>query len=76
MLPEVEQEGQLFHSLKEVLMLLNQIAGQPVQTDCALPAETSAEEIMIHFEQCTHRILRGMRTCSTQPLPDQLPHPS
>lgn len=65
MLPETEQEAQLFHSLKDVLVLLDQIAGQPVRADAMLPPNTSADEVMAHFEQCTHRILRGMRTCST-----------
>lgn len=68
MLPEAEQEAQLFHSLKDVLVLLDQIAGQPVQADYELPTGTSADEIMKHFENCTHRILRGMKTCSTMPL--------
>lgn len=68
MLPEAGQEAQLFHSLTDVLVLLDQIAGQPVKADAALPPGTNADEVMAHFEQCTHRILRGMRTCSTMPL--------
>lgn len=68
MLPEAEQEAQLFHSLKDVLVLLDQLAGQPVRADATLPPGTSADEILEQFEQCTHRILRGMRTCSTLPL--------
>lgn len=68
MLPEAEQEVQLFHSLKDVLVLLDQIAGQPARADAALPPGTNADEVMAHFEQCTRRILRGMRTCSTIPL--------
>ncbi len=68
MLPEAEQEAQLFHSLKDVLVLLDQIAGQPVKADASLPPGTNADEVMAHFEQCTHRILRGMRTCTTMAL--------
>ncbi|MFO1439805.1 MAG: hypothetical protein U1F81_15895 [Verrucomicrobiaceae bacterium] len=68
MLPEAEQEAQLFHSLKDVLVLLDQIAGQPARADASLPPGTNADEVMAHFEQCTHRILRGMRMCSTVPL--------
>jgi len=68
MLPEAEQEAQLFHSLKDVLVLLDQIAGQPARADATLPPGTSADEVMAHFENCTHRILRGMKTCSTMPL--------
>jgi len=64
MLPEAEQEAQLFHSLKDVIILLDEIAGQPVRTDARLPAGANADEILAHFEQCTHRILRGMRSCA------------
>ena len=68
MLPEAEQEAQLFHSLKDVLVLLDQIAGQPARAEAMLPPGTNPDEVMAHFEQCTHRILRGMRTCSTVAL--------
>ncbi|HCN77718.1 MAG TPA: hypothetical protein DIT13_11065 [Verrucomicrobiales bacterium] len=68
MLPEAEQEAQLFHSLKDVLVLLDQLAGQPVLADAALPPGTNADEILEHFEQCTHRILRGMRDAAATPL--------
>ncbi|WP_395716511.1 hypothetical protein [Prosthecobacter sp.] len=68
MLPEAEQEAQLFHSLTDVLVLLDQIAGQPARVDATLPPETNADEVMAHFEQCTRRILRGMRTCEAIPL--------
>lgn len=68
MLPEAEQEAQLFHSLTEVIQLLDSIASQPVQAEAMLPADANEAQIMEHFERCTHRILRGMRTCSTAPL--------
>ena len=68
MLPEAEQEAQLFHSLTEVLKLLDELGSKPVRASADLPAGANAEEILAHFEQCTHRILRGMRTCSTVPL--------
>ena len=68
MLPEAEQEEQLFHSLSEVLQLLDSLSSKPVNASAVLPAGAKADEILAHFEQCTHRILRGMRTCSTLPL--------
>lgn len=68
MLPEAQQEEQLFHHLSDVLILLDLLASQPVRADATLPPDTSADEIFAHFEQCTHRILRGMRTCSTLAL--------
>lgn len=68
MLPEAEQEAQLFHSLTEVLKLLDELGSKPVRASTDLPAGANAEEILAHFEQCTHRILRGMRSCSTMPL--------
>jgi hypothetical protein len=67
MLPEAEQEAQLFHHLTDVLVFLDALSDKPVQAaDDSLPGP-SAEEIMAHFEQCTHRILRGMRTCTVTP---------
>jgi hypothetical protein len=68
MLPEAQQEAQLFHSLTEVLKLLDELGSKPVRASADLPAGANAEEILAHFEQCTHRILRGMRSCSTMPL--------
>ena len=68
MLPEAEQEAQLFHHLSDVLILLDRLAAQPVQADATLPAGTSPDEIFAHFEQCTHRILRGMRSCAVETL--------
>jgi hypothetical protein len=68
MLPEAQQEEQLFHHLSDVLILLDLLASQPVRADATLPQGTSADEIFAHFEQCTYRILRGMRTCSTLAL--------
>ncbi|MBE7497953.1 MAG: hypothetical protein HS117_23670 [Verrucomicrobiaceae bacterium] len=68
MLPEAEQEEQLFHSLTEVLQMFESLSSKPVIAHAHLPAGANADEILAHFEQCTHRILRGMRTCSTVPL--------
>lgn len=68
LLSEAEQEAQLFHSLKEVLLLLDRIASHPVRIDQALPPHIQSDEILRQFEQCTHRILRGMRDCTPQPL--------
>ncbi|MCX6839942.1 MAG: hypothetical protein NTX35_19340, partial [Verrucomicrobia bacterium] len=38
-----------------------------VQADGKLPPGAAADEIMAHFEQCAHRLLRGMRTCTVKP---------
>jgi hypothetical protein len=67
MLPEAEQEAQLFHHLTDVLVFLDALSDKPVMADDKLPKGTSAEEIMAQFEQCTHRILRGMRSCTVTP---------
>ena len=67
-MPEAEQEAQLFHHLSDVLILLDRLAAQPVQADATLPPGTCADEILSHFEQCTHRILRGMRSCAVETL--------
>ena len=67
MLPEPEQEAQLFHHLTDVLVCLDALSDKPVVADAALPPDTSADEIMAHFEKCTHRILRGMRSCTVTP---------
>jgi hypothetical protein len=67
MLPEAEQENQLFHSLTEVMVFLDGLSDKPVQAEEKLPPGTNADEIMAHFEQCAHRILRGMRTCTVMP---------
>ena len=56
MLPEAEQEAQLFHSLTEVIQLLDAIASQPVKAEAMLPADANEAQIMEHFERCTHRI--------------------
>jgi hypothetical protein len=67
MLPEANQEAQLFHHLTDVLVFLDALSDKPVVADDKLPKDSSAEEIMTHFEQCTHRILRGMRSCTVAP---------
>ncbi len=68
MLPEAEQEAQLFHSLTEVARFLDALAATPARVDAKLPGEVSEAEILRHFEQCTHRILRGMRNCAVETL--------
>lgn len=68
MLPEAEQEAQLFHSLTEVLQLLDGLSSKPVRASAILPEGVSADEILEHFAQCTHRILRGMRNCAVETL--------
>ncbi len=61
MLPEAEQEAQLFHSLGELSGLIDRLGVKPVIADATLPEGADPEEILRHFESCTHRILRGMR---------------
>jgi hypothetical protein len=56
MLSDAEQQAQLFHSLKDVLTLLNELATQPVQADAALPEGVSSEVILSRFEHCTNRL--------------------
>lgn len=68
MLPEAEQEAQLFHHLSDVLVLLDQLVTRPVLAESALPAGANADDILRQFERCTHRILSGMRSCATRPL--------
>lgn len=67
MLPEPEQEKQLFHRLTDVLIFLDGLSDKPVQADGKLPPGSNADEIMAHFEQCARRILRGMRSCTVTP---------
>ena len=68
MLPEAEQEAQLFHSLGEVARFVDALSGTPVKADVALPPDVSEVEILRHFEHCTHRILRGIRSCAVERL--------
>ncbi len=68
MLPEAEQEAQLFHSLAEVSEFLDQLCARPVCVDDSLPEGSRVSEILAHFECCTRRILRGMRSCSVLSL--------
>ena len=68
MLPESEQEKQLFHSLTEVAHILDTMAATPARVDAHLPGDVSEAEILRHFEQCTHRILLGMRSCAVSRL--------
>ena len=68
MLPEAEQEKQLFHSLTEVARIVDTMAATPARVDAHRPGDVSEAEILRHFEQCTHRILRGMRSCDVSPL--------
>ena len=68
MLPEAEQEAQLFHHLSDVLVLFERLAALPVKADATLPVGTNPDEILAHFEQCTHRILCGMKNCAVETL--------
>lgn len=68
MLPENEQEAQLFHSLNEALEFLDLRAADTVVAEAGLPPGASPPDIMRHFEECTRRILRGMRTCTVHPV--------
>ncbi len=61
MLPEAGQEAQLFHSLGELSGFIDRLAGSPVRADATLPEGSDPQDILRHFESCTHRILRGMR---------------
>lgn len=61
MLPEPEQEKQLFHSMSEISRFLEHLAAQPLSCAGSIPAGHTAAEILEHFEQCTHRILQGMK---------------
>lgn len=67
MLPEKEQEAQLFRSLKEVAVFLDDLSARPVKAEAGLPAGATMEEIEARFESCAHRILRGMRECAVTP---------
>ena len=66
-LPEVEQEKQLFHSPAEVLQCLDDLCVKPVQADGEIPSGATSDEVMAHFENCANRILRGIRTGSVMP---------
>lgn len=67
-LPEHEQEAQLFHDLAELSSFLDQQASQPMFADDTLPAGMGIDEMQRRFENCTHRILRGMKSCSVTRL--------
>jgi hypothetical protein len=68
LLPEAEQEAQLFHSMNEVVRFLDSLAAAPLQCDAALPVGVSEAEILQQFEKCTRRILRGMSRCAVEPI--------
>lgn len=68
LLPEAEQERQLFRSLTEVLLCLDGLSGRPVRADSALPPGVTEAEILAQFESCTRRLLRGLRDCEVRPL--------
>lgn len=61
MLPEAEQEKQLFRSLSELISCFEAISAKPARADDKIPNGLSGDEIMSHFESCTNRILRGIR---------------
>ncbi len=63
LLPEKEQEDHLFHSLAELSIFLDAQTARPVVVEFQLPAGVEAAELIQRFETCTHRILRGLRTC-------------
>ncbi len=69
LLPEAEQEKQLFSSLTEVVLFFEQLCVKPVAADAALPHGVTAESVMAGFETCANHILRGMRTGSAEPVP-------
>lgn len=66
MLPEVEQEKQLFHSLAEVAVRLDRLSSEPLAVDATLPVGVDVDDLWRKFETCTHRILTGMRSCGTK----------
>jgi hypothetical protein len=68
MLPEAEQEKQLFHSPAEVIQCLDELRVKSVQADAEIPPGATSGEVMAHFENCANRILRGMRTGSVMPV--------
>lgn len=74
MLPEAEQEAQLFHSPAEVILCLQDLCIKPVQADDSMPTGARAAEVMTRFENCANRILRGMRSGSILPA-HSLPFP-
>ncbi len=69
-LPEPEQELQLFHDLGELSQFLDSLAGTPVRAEASLPEGQSPQELLLAFEQCTHRILRGLRECRVMVRPE------
>ena len=72
MLTEPEQERNVLHDLGEVVRLLDSIASMPVVVEGALPVGVDEAEILRQFEQCTHRILRGMQSCSVTQVPQSM----
>ena len=69
MLPEAEQEAQLFHSLAEVGAFLDARSAGPVVADARLPAGADPADILAHFQTCTRHLLRGLRDGAVVPLP-------
>lgn len=67
-LPEHEQEAQLFHDLAELSSFIDTVAASEVRAEVTLPPGMGVAELMHQFENCTHRILRGMRSCAATPL--------
>ena len=72
MMSEAEQERNVLHDLAEVVHLLDSIACRPVVVEGHLPVGVDEAEVLRRFEQCTHRILRGMDSCSVTPLPPRI----
>ncbi len=61
MLPDGEQERQLFTSLPEAAAFLDTRSDVPPVVDDSLPPGADLDEIMRRFEHCANRLLRGMR---------------
>ena len=67
-LPEEEQEAQLFHDLAALMGFIDRLAATEVRAETALPSGMTQAELLHRFENCTHRILRGMRLCAVTRL--------
>ena len=64
-LDEAEQDRQLFHDLGELSTFLDALSSREVAADATLPRDVGHDELLRRFETCTHRVLQGMRNCTT-----------
>jgi hypothetical protein len=64
-LDETEQEKQLFHDLGALSTFLDALSSHAVVADATLPQGASHDDLLHRFETCTHRILQGMKNCTT-----------